>query len=62
MLYVAEAKSLTSAMPLVKTTNRVLAEKAQKYIKKMLPESVISIMTSSTDRDDVPFAEEYSWE
>lgn len=62
MLYVAEARSLTSAMPLVKTTSRSLAEKAQRYIKRLMPESVITIMTSSVNRTDVPFAEEYSWE
>lgn len=62
MFYVVEAKSLTSAMPIVKTTNWTLAEKAQEYIKKLMPESVITIMTSSVNRENVPFAEEYSLE
>lgn len=62
MIYVVEAKSLTSAIPLVKTTSMLNATKAKKCIKQMLPESVIGIMTSPIDRDDVPFAEEYSLE
>lgn len=60
MIYVVEAKSLTNVIPLVKTTSMSTAVKAKKCIKQMLPESVIGIMTSPTDRDDVPFIEEYS--
>lgn len=62
MIYIVESLSLTKFIPLVKTKDKQMAKRAQAYIQKLEPDSTIDLVSDSSDRDNVPFAEEYSWE
>lgn len=61
MTCVVLSKSLTTFIPIVKSTNFALCEKARDYIRKMCPNDSINLVFGS---DDYPCerAEDYLWE
>lgn len=59
-LYVCEAKSLTSALPLIRVDNFEQADIVREHLKKIMPEMRVSYF-GTPDEIDVPHFSEYTW-
>lgn len=59
-LYVCEAKSLTSALPLMRVDSIEQADIVRKHLKKIMPEMCVSYF-GTPDMIDVPHFSDYLW-